>query len=106
METGATTRVLAEPCHPYTIGLRRSFPDIRDPRRPITSIAGYPPRLTESIAGCAFAPRCPFARPICRVEAPPLSTLADGRAVACHFAADATAMRDAAAVADAREHAA
>jgi peptide/nickel transport system ATP-binding protein len=93
METGDTVQVLSEPCHPYTIGLRRSFPDIRDPERPITSIAGYPPRLSETLAGCAFASRCPFAQPICRTQAPALLPLTNGHAVACHFAGDAVAMR-------------
>jgi oligopeptide/dipeptide ABC transporter ATP-binding protein len=65
METGSVLQVLAEPSHPYTIGLRRSFPDIREPERPISRIPGYPPRLTEALVGCAFASRCPFAQPIC-----------------------------------------
>ena len=93
METGSAVQVLAEPCHPYTIGLRRSFPDIRDPERPITSIAGYPPRLSEPLSGCAFVGRCPFAQPICRTQAPALLPLTAGHSVACHFAGDAAAMR-------------
>jgi oligopeptide/dipeptide ABC transporter ATP-binding protein len=93
METGTAAQVLAEPCHPYTIGLRRSFPDIRDPERPIASIAGYPPRLTETLVGCAFANRCPFARSICRTQTPALLPLTGGHEVACHFAGEADAMR-------------
>jgi peptide/nickel transport system ATP-binding protein len=93
METGHAAQVLSEPCHPYTIGLRRSFPDIRDPERPITSIAGHPPRLSEPMVGCAFASRCPFAQPICQTQAPTLLPLHNGRSVACHFAGDAATMR-------------
>jgi oligopeptide/dipeptide ABC transporter ATP-binding protein len=93
METGRAVQVLSEPCHPYTIGLKRSFPDIREPTRPLASIAGHPPRLSEPMPGCAFADRCPFAQPICRQQAPALLPLRDGHAVACHFAADAVAMR-------------
>jgi peptide/nickel transport system ATP-binding protein len=93
METGSAMQVLAEPCHPYTIGLRRSFPDIRDPERPITSIAGYPPRLSEALTGCAFANRCPFAQSICQAQTPALLALESGHTVACHFAGDAASMR-------------
>ena len=52
-EIGSAVQVLAEPSQPYTIGPPRSFPDIRDPERPITSIGGYPPRLR----GMANGPR-------------------------------------------------
>ena len=53
-------------------------------RRPLSSIEGTPPALTELPPGCAFHPRCAFATAICRDEAaaarpPP----APGRAVAC-----------------------
>jgi peptide/nickel transport system ATP-binding protein len=93
METGSAVQVLVEPCHPYTIGLRRSSPDIRDPERPIASIAGYPPRLTETLVGCAFANRCPFAQPICETRTPALLPLSNGHEVACHFAGEADSMR-------------
>jgi oligopeptide/dipeptide ABC transporter ATP-binding protein len=93
METGSATQVLAQPAHPYTIGLQRSFPDIRDPERPLTSIAGHPPRLTEKLSGCAFAARCPFAQEVCRLQAPALIPLSAEHSVACHFAADAASMR-------------
>jgi len=96
METGATADVLGSPSHPYTIGLRRSFPDIRDPERPAVSIAGHPPRLAEALAACPFAPRCPFAQPVCVAVQPPLVAIAEGHAAACHFAGDAAAMRSAA----------
>ena len=93
MEAGSAVQVLAQPSHPYTIGLQRSFPDIRDPERPITSIAGHPPRLTEPLTGCAFAQRCPFAQEVCRLQGPALMPLSGGHSVACHFAADAAEMR-------------
>lgn len=96
METGSTAQVLSTPCHPYTIGLQRSFPDIRDPERPISSIAGHPPRLSEALPGCTFAVRCPFAQPVCHTQEPTLIPLSAGHSVACHFATDAASMRHAA----------
>ena len=38
--------------------------------------------MTE-IAGCRFAPRCPFAIAQCRVEAPQLVDLGAGHEAAC-----------------------
>ncbi|WP_291295742.1 ABC transporter ATP-binding protein [Elioraea sp.] len=94
MESGATDRVFSLPNHPYTMGLQRAFPDIRHPERSIVSIAGHPPRLSAPPQGCPFAPRCPFAQPLCHNTVPSLVAGPDGRAVACHFAADAEALRD------------
>ena len=49
-----------------------------------SEIPGIVPSLREPIAGCAFAPRCAFARERCRAEAPPLRTSRHRRiAVAC-----------------------
>ena len=94
MEAGPTAEVLALPDHPYTMGLRRSFPDIRHPERAMVSIAGHPPRLAAPPRGCPFAPRCPFAKPVCREVPPPLLETAPGRVAACHFADRAEALRE------------
>ena len=97
MEEGPTAEVLASPSHPYTMGLAQSFPDIRAPDRPLVSISGHPPRLTEALKACPFASRCPFVRDVCRVERPARLEVAPGRSVACHFSGEAADMRQAAA---------
>lgn len=74
-------QLLVVPRHPYTAGLRDSTPELLS-GRPIRPIAGAPPSLGESVAGCAFAPRCPYAQQACRDEVQQLTMLADG-AVAC-----------------------
>ncbi|HJU33045.1 MAG TPA: ABC transporter ATP-binding protein [Hyphomicrobiaceae bacterium] len=94
MEEGPTAEVLASPSHPYTMGLAQSFPDIRTPDRPLVSIAGHPPRLTERPKGCPFVSRCPFARDVCRTDKPARTSVAAGRSVACHFADEAPRMRE------------
>jgi peptide/nickel transport system ATP-binding protein len=70
VEVGDTPRLFAEPKHPYTVGLMRSFPSVTGPLEPLTGIGGNPPDLARPPAGCRFHPRCPkvFAR--CRTEEP------------------------------------
>ena len=48
-----------EPRHPYTQELLKAFPDLTKPKKKLSSIPGYPPRLDALPAGCRFAPRCP-----------------------------------------------
>jgi peptide/nickel transport system permease protein len=79
-EENAATRVFAEPQHPYTQQLLRSFPDLAHPDRPLRGIPGSPPRLDAMPAGCRFAPRCPHAFERCAVERPPDYPAAGGRA--------------------------
>ena len=37
-------------------------------------------------SGCYFHPRCPFAKEICKMEAPALNEIGKDYHVACHFA--------------------
>jgi oligopeptide/dipeptide ABC transporter ATP-binding protein len=64
VEIGRTDDVIERPQHPYTAGLLRCIPDI-GVRRPIQPITGNVPDLADLPSGCAFAPRCPVAQPIC-----------------------------------------
>lgn len=72
------------PRHPYTAGLLNAFPSLRGPRRELHGMPGSPPDLTKPIAGCSFAPRCPYAIGPSRDTPPSLLVEAD-RAVACHL---------------------
>jgi oligopeptide/dipeptide ABC transporter ATP-binding protein len=86
VESGTIAEVYTAPAHPYTLGLMAASPSARDGAREIRPIDGNPPDLTALPSGCAFHPRCPFARDRCRTEAPPLRSLPSGRASACHYA--------------------
>lgn len=83
-EFGPIGDVLKRPAHPYTMGLKNAFPDIRHPHR-LISIPGHPPKLAPPPTGCRFASRCPFATERCTSEEPPLVQVRPGHYAACHY---------------------
>jgi oligopeptide/dipeptide ABC transporter ATP-binding protein len=94
VELGPTETLLADPSHPYTVGLLRSLPRLDRPRQAaLTPIEGSPPDLASALEGCPFAPRCAWRLTSCWTDAPDLviaggQRLADatlaGHRVACH----------------------
>ena len=64
VETAGVRQVFAAPSHPYTRGLLASLPrvDRSHAGGRLTGIAGNPPSLTALPSGCAFHPRCAYAR--------------------------------------------
>ncbi|TKA98350.1 ABC transporter ATP-binding protein [Cereibacter changlensis] len=71
--------------HPYTQGLLSSIPRAGSgPDNRLVPIAGTVPPLTRLPPGCAFAPRCPYARPACH-EPVALEKKAPGHLSACIF---------------------
>jgi|1186.fasta_scaffold37241_2 peptide/nickel transport system ATP-binding protein len=92
VETAPAERLAANPLHPYTQGLLRSFPPLSGPRVRLTGIGGSPPDLRDPPAGCRFHPRCPECRPerlglFARqtAEPPVLREIEPGHHVACHL---------------------
>ncbi|ANH95567.1 methionine ABC transporter ATP-binding protein [Streptomyces sp. SAT1] len=77
--------VYKRPAHPYTRGLLESIPRLDQKGRELYAIKGLPPNLTRIPAGCAFHPRCPMARDVCRTDVPPLYEVDARRGSACHF---------------------
>ena len=66
------------------------MPGMRKDTDPLVPIAGRMPRLGEELPGCPYAPRCPLATDLCRIEDPPLRELpGTDRKAACHYAATA-----------------
>jgi peptide/nickel transport system ATP-binding protein len=72
----APTKVLFSQMRmPYTEALLQSIPRLdQKSHTRLNAIPGRPPDLHDPPRGCAFAPRCAFARDRCREEAPPLAT--------------------------------
>ncbi|WP_330348429.1 ABC transporter ATP-binding protein [Streptomyces sp. NBC_00582] len=73
------------PAHPYTRGLLDSIPRLDRKGRALHAIRGLPPNLTDIPTGCAFHPRCPSARDVCRTDVPPPHPVDEDRGSACHF---------------------
>jgi oligopeptide/dipeptide ABC transporter ATP-binding protein len=74
-----------EPRHPYTQELIKAFPDLTKPKKKLTSIPGYPPRLDALPDGCRFAPRCPAVFARCHTEQPLLHKIGDTHIASCHL---------------------
>jgi oligopeptide transport system ATP-binding protein len=92
VDSGSVDDLFERPAHPYTLGLLASIAHIGDEDQTLVPIAGQPPDLARIPPGCAFHPRCPFARERCRVEMPALRPVAEARQTsACHFAEEVLA---------------
>ncbi|MFJ6695719.1 ABC transporter ATP-binding protein [Streptomyces sp. NPDC091272] len=85
VETAPVEKIYARPAHPYTKGLLDSIPRLDQKGQELYAIKGLPPNLLHIPPGCAFNPRCPRARDVCRTDVPPLYDVAEDRQSACHF---------------------
>ena len=66
VERGEVRAVLDSPRHPYTQGLIAAVPRLDAPKdAPLADIPGVVPPPTDWPIGCAFHPRCKFAKPEC-----------------------------------------
>ena len=87
VETGPTQSLLHHPRHPYTRSLIDALPEPDLRGRALIPVPGEPPSPSSRPPGCAFAPRCPHARPSCEAAPPPLEPILDSdggpRASAC-----------------------
>ena len=66
VESGAVADILGNARHPYTQGLIAAVPRLDAPKdAPLADIPGTVPPPWDWPTGCAFHPRCPYARPDC-----------------------------------------
>jgi peptide/nickel transport system permease protein len=77
VETGPARDLYTHPLHPYSQGLRQSFPPLHGERRTLAGIPGSPPDMRAVPSGCAFHPRCQYAMPICSERRPDLLPYGD-----------------------------
>ena len=80
VEEGPVEAVFTSPRHPYTAALIEAIPEI-DPHRPLPTqpLPGEPPSPLNLPTGCAFHPRCRYARTMCSVVLPPTHSLHEHR---------------------------
>ncbi|MEU8247355.1 dipeptide/oligopeptide/nickel ABC transporter permease/ATP-binding protein [Nonomuraea sp. NPDC048916] len=84
VERGPTAEIFGHTRMPYTEALLQAAPRLTDPaHHRLRVIPGRPPDLVDLPAGCAFQPRCAYARDRCATEAPDL--LKDGHLYACWY---------------------
>ena len=85
-EQGTVREIFYEPRHPYTWGLLRSIPKMTERKdEKLIPINGTPPDMLCPPKGCPFAPRCPYAMPVCRKYLAPTTELGETHSCACHL---------------------
>jgi peptide/nickel transport system ATP-binding protein len=88
VEHADTFSLFEDPRHPYTAALLNSFPNVRGPKKKLSSLAGLPPDLRNPPKGCRFEPRCPCSKDVCRVVKPRKIKIKNEHYSLCHFALD------------------
>ena len=73
--------------HPYTEALLAAVPVAVPGGRSKGKelLRGEIPSAVLPPSGCVFRTRCPYAKPICREEVPPLRVIAPDHEIACHL---------------------
>jgi len=94
VELASRDDLYARPFHPYTVALLSAVPKPepihrvdggRKERRDRIRLTGDVPSPLNPPPACRFHTRCWKAQEICRTVPPPLTELATGHHVACHF---------------------
>lgn len=86
VELGDAASLFRAPRHPYTRLLLDSAPVPGKKKIKSEMDSAEVPDPLNPPPGCAFAPRCPRAKDLCRQERPPLEPKdGSGRSAACHY---------------------
>ena len=85
VERGTLEDVLGHVRHPYTQGLFDSLPDLSNRTSRLKPIKGLMPDPSNLPEGCPFWPRCEYATPKCREQAPPRTYRTSTHYVECHL---------------------
>ncbi len=84
IERGTRLEVLAEPRHPYTVGLLAAMPAHGTPGQHLHEIPGVVPSPAEWPTGCRFCTRCPRAFEPCPTIVPAPVVLSASHSADCH----------------------
>ena len=86
VEEGSVQDIFAKPQMPYTLGLMNSIPRVdkaAEHQERLEAIPGNVPNPLYLPQGCAFHPRCGFAKEECKEAIPPLEDTGGGHMVRC-----------------------
>lgn len=83
VEFGTAEDIYNDHRHPYTEGLFNSIPNIDMDQDELKVIDGMTPDPTNLPTGCAFHPRCPYAKERCAKEAPGMTDISPSHYVCC-----------------------
>lgn len=86
VELAPTREIVGESLHPYTQGLWRSQPTLKEKTQRFSAIGGRVADLDRLPLGCYFSDRCPLVMPLCRERQPRLSEVKPGHWVRCFIA--------------------
>ncbi len=87
VELSESKQLYQNPRHPYTEALLSAVPSTDpDIKRERIFLSGDVPNPANPPSGCAFHPRCHYAKDICKQEVPAWRETPEGHGVACHFA--------------------
>ncbi|MDX6476450.1 MAG: peptide/nickel transport system ATP-binding protein ddpF, partial [Gaiellaceae bacterium] len=87
VEQGPSEEILANPRHPYTVGLLRCIPrgGLRKDRGKLDTIPGFLPPIGAELPACVYVHRCALAADICTKEKPPDFRVGVEHTSRCHF---------------------
>jgi peptide/nickel transport system ATP-binding protein/oligopeptide transport system ATP-binding protein len=78
VEYADTKTLFSDPLHPYTAGLMAAIPKLEEDVETLNVIPGSVPMLYNLPEGCLFAPRCPYAKAVCKKKRPEIYTVGNG----------------------------
>ncbi|TVR76457.1 MAG: ABC transporter ATP-binding protein [Sphaerobacteraceae bacterium] len=93
-EEATVTELFERPRHPYTTGLMGAVPDVTRAGIELRPIPGQLPRPGSYDGGCAFAPRCSYARDVCHDEHPALDPVGESHFARCFFSEEVSLSRE------------
>lgn len=83
MEIAPTSKLYRNPFHPYTVGLMKCIPRMKENKEKLYTIEGTVPDMSSEPKGCEFYERCDKRLDICRESKPELLEIDRNHFVKC-----------------------
>lgn len=88
VESAPIGELFKNPKHPYTKGLLASIPSLDEDKERLYSIEGVVPNPFHLPKGCYFAPRCEYAKEVCKSKMPEVTEVSGEHSVRCFLYTD------------------